>query len=195
MEDQDSLARDGISQDAIIDAAIEIIVRNGFTGLTLRPLASSLGVSVAVIKARMGAKDQLIDRIVELAARRDRQLYARWASLAAQVAPGNSGVRAALADLAFQDWVTAGRQQAVILVELVHHHALQGTGSQLLDQWLASAGDFWSTMIFGSPVLADIALGYVLDEAGFSLAAGDDPAYAVLRVLCLQRLALSLIHI
>ena len=189
MEDQDSLARDGISQDAIIDAAIDIIVRNGFTGLTLRPLASSLGVSVAVIKARMGAKDQLIDRIVELAARRDRQLYARWANLAAQVAPDNSGVRAALANLAFQDWVTAGRQQAVILVELVHHHALQGTGSQLLDQWLASAGDFWSTMIFGSPVLADIALGYVLDEAGFSLAAGDDPAYAVLRVLCLQRLA------
>jgi AcrR family transcriptional regulator len=185
----DSVGRDGIGRDAIVDAAIAIIVRDGFAGLTLRPLASSLGVSVAAISARMGTKDQLIDRIVDDAAQRDQLFFDRWSDLAAQIAPGDTAVRAALADLAFRDWMTAGRQQAIFLIELVHHHALQQAPSRMLDRWLARAGSFWSTLVFGSPALADLALGYVLDEAGFALGGGEDPAYASLRVLCLQRFA------
>ena len=193
MQDTEAAGRDGIGEEAIIDAAIDIVVDNGLSGLTLRPLASRLGVSVAVISARMGSKDGLIDRIVDLAAQRDQRFFARWSGLAADVGPEDTVARAAVADLAFRDWVSAGRRQAIVLVELVHHHALQRAPSPRLDRWLARASAFWSSLIFGSPVLApaltDVALGYVLDEAGFALGAGDDPAYALLRVLCLQRLA------
>nr|WP_274602715.1 TetR family transcriptional regulator [Sphingomonas sp. CFBP 13728] len=185
----DSAGREGIGQDAIVDAAIRIIVHDGLAGLTLRPLASSLKVSVAAISARMGTKDELIDRIVDIAAQRDQLFFDRWSALAAQMPPGDSTVRAALADLAFRDWMTAGGQQAIFLIELVHHHALQQAPSRILDQWLARAGAFWSNLMFGSPTLADLALGYVLDEAGFALGASEEPAYAVLRVLCLQRFA------
>jgi AcrR family transcriptional regulator len=193
MDEKDSIGRDGIDQGAIVDAAIDIIVRNGLGGLTLRPLASSLGVSVAVISARIGAKDRLIDHVVDLAAHRDRDFFARWTKLAARVAPEDGVARAAMADLAFREWASAGRQQAIVLVELVHHHALQGAPSPALDLWLERAGDFWSTMIFGVAGLADLALGYILDEAGFALGAGDDPAYAVLRTLCLQRFAAGVV--
>ena len=193
MGKEDAVSRDCITQDAIVDAAIAIIVRSNFAGLTLRPLAASLGVSVAAISARMGTKDQLIDRVVVLAAQRDQRFFERWSSLAAQIAPDDGIARAALADLAFRDWMTAGRQQAILLIELVHHHALQQAPSRTLDQWLARAGTFWSTLVFGAPVLADLALGYNLDEAGFALGASDDPAYALLRVLCLQRFANGLI--
>lgn len=185
----DSVSREGICQDAIVDAAIDIIVRTGFAGLTLRPLATSLGVSVAAISARMGTKDQLIDRIVDDAAQRDQLFFDRWSDLAAQTTPGDNAVRAAIADLAFRDWMTAGRQQAIFLIELVHHHALHQAPSRMLDRWLTRAGTFWSTLVFGSSTLADLALGYVLDEAGFALGAGEDPAYVSLRVLCLQRFA------
>lgn len=185
----DSVSREGIGQDAIVDAAIDIIVRSGFAGLTLRPLASSLKVSVAAISARMGTKDELIDRIVDIAAQRDQLFFGQWSALAARIMPDDSTVRAALADLAFRDWMTSGRQQAIFLIELVHHHALQQAPSRILDQWLARAGTFWSTLVFGSPTLTDLALGYVLDEAGFALGADEDPAYASLRVLCLQRFA------
>jgi AcrR family transcriptional regulator len=186
---RDSVSREGIGQDVIVDAAIHIIVHSGFAGLTLRPLASSLKVSVAAISARMGTKEELIDRIVDIAAQRDQLFFDQWSALGAQIMPDDSTVRAALADLAFRDWMTAGRQQAIFLIELVHHHALQQAPSRILDQWLARAGAFWSDLVFGSPTLADLALGYVLDEAGFALSANDEPAYAALRVLCLQRLA------
>ncbi|MEG3084605.1 TetR family transcriptional regulator [Sphingomonas sp. PB2P12] len=187
MDEKEPVGRDVIGQDAIVDAAIDTIVRNGLAGLTLRPLASSLGVSVGAISARMGTKDQLIDRVVDLAARRDQHFFDRWIDFAARVGPVDSAARAAVADLAFRDWMTAGRRQAIFLIELVHHHALLQASSRALDQWLTSAGAFWSTLMFGTTALADLALGYVLDEAGFALGAGDDPVYAVLRVLCLQR--------
>lgn len=189
MDGRDPGSRVGIGQDAIVDAALEIIASGGFAALTLRPLAASLGVSVAAVSARMGTKDRLVDRVVDLAAERDAPFFARWTRLAARIAPDDSIARAAVADLAFREWVTADRQQAIFLIELVHHHAVQQTPSDTLDRWLDRAGAFWSTLVFGSSALADLALGYILDEAGFALGARDDPAYAVLRTLCLQRFA------
>ena len=184
-----SVGRDAIEQDVIVDAAIDIIVRNGLAGLTLRPLAASLGVSVAAVSARMGTKEQLVDRVVDVAAQREQRFFDRWASFAVQVAPSDAAARAALADLAFRDWMTTTRRQAILLIEVVHHHALHEAPSRTVERWLAQAGVFWSTLVFGSAALADLALGYVLDEAGFALGAGDDSAYVLLRVLCLQRFA------
>jgi AcrR family transcriptional regulator len=183
------VAQEGIGNDEIVDAALDIIVRAGLAGLTLRPLAARAGISVTAISARMGSKDRLIDGIVDLAAERDRAFFARWLALAARVGPVDALARATTTDLAFRDWIDASRCQAIFLVELVHDRALRPAPSPALDRWLAAAGSFWSTMLFGSPALADLALGYMLDEAGFALGAGNDPAYSMLRILCLQRLA------
>ena len=92
-----SVGRDAIEQDVIVDAAIDIIVRNGLAGLTLRPLAASLGVSVAAVSARMGTKEQLVDRVIDVAAQRDQRFFERWASFAVQVAPSDAAARAAVA--------------------------------------------------------------------------------------------------
>jgi len=193
VQDNESANSEGVSSEAIVDAALDIIVRHGLSGLTLRPLASSLGVSVAAISTRMGAKERLIDRVVTIAARRDQHFFDRWLGLASRVDPIDPVERAALADLAFREWITAERRQATFLIELVHDRALQDAPSPPLDHWLTSASAFWSMLLFGSPALADLALGYVLDEAGFALGAEDDPTYALLRVLCLQRFAAGLL--
>lgn len=186
---QETVGREGIDQNAIADAALDAIVQGGLAALTLRPLASSLGVSVTVICARMGSKEQLIDRVVDLAAARDQAFFGRWLTLAARGVPTGAVTRAAFTDLAFRDWIGKGRKQAIFLIELVHDRALHHRPSPALDEWLARAGAFWSTLLFDTAVLADVALGYMLDEAGFALGAGDDPAYTLLRVSCLQRLA------
>ncbi|WP_140847449.1 TetR family transcriptional regulator [Sphingomonas glacialis] len=188
MTAQDPVAEEDVESDRIVDAALDIIARGGLARLTLRPLAAQLGVSVAVISARMGSKDQLIDRAIDVAAQRDQRFGERWCDLAARIAPTDSATRAALADLAFRDWMTAGRRNVVFLIELVHDRALQDAASAALDRWLAQAGMVWSRLLFGTPALADLALGYMLDEASFALGAGDDPAYTLLRTLCLQRL-------
>lgn len=180
---------EGIDNDMIVDAALDLIAQGGLAALTLRPLASSVGVSVAAISARMGTKDQLIDRAIDMVARRDRMFCDRWLDLAASIAPADSAARAALTDLAFHEWIGAGRQQVFFLVDLIHDRALQHTPSEALDRWLAQSGTFWSTLLFGTTALADLALGYLVDEASFALGAGDDPAYALLRILCLERFA------
>jgi AcrR family transcriptional regulator len=178
---------DGVTSDAIIDAALDILSESGLSGLTLRPLASRVGVTVPAISARMGSKEQLIARIVDVTARRDRVFQDRWLELAERIAPTNSIARAAIADLAFREWATVQRRHAMLLIELVHLRALQPASSPALEMWLDRSGIFWSTLLFGSPELADLALGYILDETAFTLGAGDNHAYGLLRVLCLQR--------
>lgn len=185
----DPTAPEGIDGDTIVDAALDIIAQSGLSALTLRPLAARLGVSVAVISARMGSKEQLIDRAIDLVARRDQRFCDRWSALATRIAPADSAARAALTDLAFREWLSAGRGRVFFLIDLVHDRALQPGASAALDRWLAQAGAFWSTLLFGTATLADLALGYMIDEASFALGAGDDPAYTLLRLLCLQRFA------
>lgn len=179
----------GISVDAIVDQALDLIASGGLAELTLRPLATSLGVSVPVISTRMGSKEQLLEGVTQAAHARDRAFFGKWATLANEVGAGDSASRAAIAELALREWVTRERRQAILLIELVHDRALRPDRLAALEDWLDDAGRFWAKLIFGDAALAELALGYVLDEAGFSLGAGDDPHYALLRSLCLQRFA------
>nr|WP_246426242.1 TetR family transcriptional regulator [Sphingomonas kyeonggiensis] len=184
-----SIAPLGISVDAIVDKALDLIASGGLAELTLRPLAMGLGVSVPVISARMGSKEQLLEGVTKAAHRRDLAFFARWRDLANAIGPMDAAMHAAMAELALRDWVTRERRQIILLIELVHDRALRPDRFQPLEDWLDDAGQFWAEMIFGDAALADLALGYMLDESGFSLGADDNPKYALLRSLCLQRFA------
>lgn len=184
-----SIAPLGISVDEIVDKALDLIAYGGLAELTLRPLATGLGVSVPVISARMGSKEQLLEGVTQAARKRDLAFLGKWESLAKDVGAEDSASRAAIAELALREWVTRERRQAILLIELVHDRALRPDRLAALEDWLDEAGRFWARLIFGDTALAELAMGYVLDEAGFSLGAGDDPKYALLRSLCLQRFA------
>lgn len=153
----------------------------------MRPLAQRAGVSVAVISSRIGSKGDLVERVVAEGHARDRAFFARWHAFAAGLGALDAAARAALANMVFCDWLDGGRRQAFLLIEMVHRQALLTRPDAALDRWLADAGAFWAEMLFGADGPAALALGYVLDEAGFALAAEAVPAYALLRQLCLQR--------
>lgn len=180
---------DSFDSDRIVDAALDLVCRQGLAGLTLRPLAVHAGLSVAVISARLGTKDQIVEQVIDRAAQHDRAFFDRWLALSPHVGSADSAARAALTDLAFREWIVSRRPEVIFLIELIHDRALQPTASPALDRWLESAGAFWSTLVFGCADHADLALGYVIDEASFALGAGDDPLYSLLRVLCLKRFA------
>jgi DNA-binding transcriptional regulator YbjK len=177
----------GVSVDAIVDQALDLVAAGGLAELTLRPLATGLGVSVPVISSRMGSKGQLLEGVTRAAHARDRAFFGKWRDLAHAAGVMEAAARAAIVELALREWVTRERRQAIFFIELIHDRALRPDRFPALEDWLDEAGGFWSELLFAETSLPDVALGYVLDEAGFSLSADQDPRYALLRSLCLQR--------
>lgn len=64
--------------EALLEAALAIVAEDGLGGLTLRPLARRLGWSLAGLSRQVGSKDQLLDRLIQEAARADAQTLAPW---------------------------------------------------------------------------------------------------------------------
>jgi AcrR family transcriptional regulator len=55
----------GLSQDAIVDAALEIVDREGLDALTMRTVAHTLGTGPASLYAHVANKEQLVELLVE----------------------------------------------------------------------------------------------------------------------------------
>jgi AcrR family transcriptional regulator len=171
----------------IIAAALDLIAAHGLTELTLRPLAEAVGMSLNALTQAMGSKEQLVAQVVASAMEQDERFRAGWLARLEAMEPIGPGLRAVLAETVLDDWVTAHRPLACLLIDLVQEAGRQEGCSQALGAWLDAAGLFWAELLFGDPRLADAALGYMLDEAGFSLFAHGNPAYRMLRALCLHR--------
>jgi AcrR family transcriptional regulator len=57
--------RDPISPDAIVDAALALLDRDGFEALSMRALAEELGTGAATLYWHVGSKDGLLDLVFE----------------------------------------------------------------------------------------------------------------------------------
>ncbi|WP_206244379.1 TetR family transcriptional regulator [Novosphingobium terrae] len=171
----------------IIAAALELIAAHGLTELTLRPLAEAVGMSLNALTQAMGSKEQLVAQVVASAMEQDERFREGWLERLRAMAPVAPGLRAVLAQTILDDWVVKHRPLACLLIDLVQEAGRQEGCPDALGVWLDAAALFWAEVLFGDPRQADAALGYMLDEAGFSLFAHADPAYRMLRALCLHR--------
>jgi AcrR family transcriptional regulator len=171
----------------IIAAALEMIAAQGLTELTLRPLAEKVGLSLNALTQTMGTKDQLIAQVVEAAMERDRAFRDAWLDKIRAMEPVGPQMRALLGETILDDWVGPHRALACLLIDLVQEAGRSNTCPPALAAWLDEAAAFWARVLFDDPRQADAALGYIVDEAGFSLFARDVPAYRMIRALCLRR--------
>lgn len=171
----------------IIAAALEMIAAQGLTELTLRPLAEKVGLSLNALTQTMGTKDQLIAQVVEAAMERDRAFRDAWLDKVRAMEPVGPQMRALLGETILDDWVGPHRALACLLIDLVQEAGRSNTCPPALAAWLDEAAAFWARVLFDDPRQADAALGYIVDEAGFSLFARDVPAYRMIRALCLRR--------
>src|SRR5580704_8246289 len=55
----------GITTEAVLAAATDIIERDGLLGLSMRRLAAELGVSTSTVYWHAGTRDQLLDKLIE----------------------------------------------------------------------------------------------------------------------------------
>lgn len=177
------------SKEAIIEQALQLVAGEGIDGLTLRPLAQRTGLSVASVTHHLGSKSAMIDSLASAALAADAAFYADCRQRFDGLAPLPAGARARLANQLFGEWVDRNRLQLTFLIELVHSRVREPDGCAILEDWFAMAGDFWSQILFGTPAASALAMGYMLDEAAYSLGVGGNPIYAALRSLCLDRLA------
>ncbi len=173
--------------EAILNAGIAHIVAEGFTTLTLRPLASRAGVSVGSISHYMGAKDQLLARIVAHAHELDRVFFGPWLERGATLGKAPHPFRAALVDEAFTAWLGHAFDRAVLYSELVSAKSLPDEVRAAFLAWTDLHREIWTAL--AADEHAGILLAASLaDEAAFSLSQHGNTAYLCLRRLCLGRL-------
>lgn len=178
---------DDTAAGPIVAAALEMIAASGLTDLTLRPLAEKVGLSLNALTQIMGTKDQLMAQVLASAMVQDGAFRALWLERKRAMAPIGPGMRAVLAETILDDWVGPHRALACLLIDLVQEAGRSGPCSPALGRWLDDTGSFWAEILFDDPDQADAALGYMIDEAGFSLFAREIAGYRMIRALCLHR--------
>ncbi len=178
---------DAVGATAILDAGIAHVVAEGFNTLTLRPLAERAGVSVGTISHYMGAKDQLLSRIVVHARTLDAAFFAPWMERARLLGEASHAFRLALVEETFNAWIERGFDRVVLYCELVGARGLTGEVQTALAEWAQLHNDAWAALM-ASAQDGRVLSAYLTDEAAFTISLGANPAYRCLRRLCLERL-------
>ncbi len=156
--------------------------------LTLRPLAARAGTTLARVTQEMGQKEALIEELVATAAREDEAFHREWLARLASLTVSGVQMRALVVEAALDDWINRKRHLACLMIEMVQEYGRRNERCPNLEAWLGDAGGFWAEMLFDDPRYGMLAMGYILDETGFSLGAGGDARYILLRGMCLRRL-------
>ncbi|WP_343729240.1 hypothetical protein [Duganella sp.] len=183
-------ARKTPSSDALLAVADRLVRIEGLAGLTLRPLAEALGVSVTVL----GSRAEMLEAICRAAAEQDASLLAAWQQTL-DALPGSlsSAMAAQLAEAVLDDLVTRQRALSMLYLELLHAATWDEAAHTALQPWAARRRAFWQG--FGQraglpPALLDGGWwnGYIISELAYSMVLEADLSYRMLRRLCLQRL-------
>ena len=180
----------------LLQAAATLVVRDGFAGLTLRPLASALGVSASSLSNRYGSRDGIIDQVLRDAAEGDRRDLAVWIGLMDKIGSGAALTLADLAETALDHLAIARRDLSVLFLECVQASGWDASLRNALAEWRQVRADFWNGLARHAGVPEDViesglVEGYFVDELAYSVSLTGLPAYRALRRLCLRRLFTS----
>lgn len=202
MPSQPATSRGGHRPDAsdVLAAACALVSEAGLAGLTLRPLAQRLGVSVSVLSNHFGARSEIIAAIVEAAIVEDALALAPWTQRVAALSPLEPLIAADLAEAALEELTVRGRGRSLLFTELVQAGAWDSEVRAPAARWASERARFWTLLGAGAGLpegLLEIGFlpGYILDELVFSLVLADSGPYRLLRRLCLRRLFSGIVPI
>ncbi|MDE2503321.1 MAG: TetR family transcriptional regulator [Burkholderiales bacterium] len=189
--------RKPLAEADFLAAACAIVARDGLAGLTLRPLAQALGVSVTVLTNRYGARIDVIAAICRAACADEQRLFAAWRRRAAALGRLSPQTAADLAEALLDQLAGAAREFSLLFVELVQACAWDESLRPLFRPWFDARSAFWDAFgaRCGMPrelLASGLLSGYFVDELAFSIALGDLPAYRLLRRIGLRRLCAGL---
>lgn len=176
--------------DALVRAACEIVERDGLAGLTLRPLAEALGVSVSVLTNRYGARSSVMAAVCATAQEQDARLFDVWRAMLDKLGTLPADMAAEIAEAVLEDLETRGRALSLLFLELMHASSWDPSLRSAFLPWAGQRNAFWDAFAAAAlPVgLRRWWHGYVLAELAYGLVLHGMPSYRILRRLCLRRL-------
>lgn len=173
----------------LVQAACLIVERDGLAGLTLRPLAEALGVSVSVLTNRHGSRSGVLAAICAAARTRDAILLDEWHGTLAQAGTPTPAIAAELSEAFLDDLCTRGRPLSFLFLELMHASGGDDALRAALQPWADARRALWDRLPAHAlpAALRDWWYGYMIAEVAYGLALNTLPAYRILRRLCLRR--------
>ncbi|KQW91662.1 hypothetical protein ASC94_18020 [Massilia sp. Root418] len=177
----------------MLDAACRIVLSEGLAGLTLRPLADTLGVSVTVLTTHYGARADIIAAICSAACAQDALQAERWRTTLAALRSMPPAMAADLAEAILEEQATQQRAVSLLYLELLHACTWDPSLQPAFAAWRAQQRAFWDEFAHRAGLAPALLAcgwwhGYVVAELAYSMALDAQPAYRMLRRLCLQRL-------
>ncbi|WBS05397.1 TetR family transcriptional regulator [Pseudoduganella sp. SL102] len=177
----------------LLAAACRIVAAEGLAGLTLRPLAKALGVSVTVLTNHYGGRADILAAICRAAAERDAALLDGWRTTLAALGALPPGVAASLAEAILDDLSASGRALSVLYLECLHACTWDAALRPGFAGWAGLRRAFWDDFAGRAGLPATLLAcgwwnGYAIAELAYGMALDGDAAYRLLRRLGVQRL-------
>jgi AcrR family transcriptional regulator len=177
--------------DTLLAAACAIVATEGLAGLTLRPLAAALGVSVTVLSTRYGARVDVIAAICDAAAAHDASILAAWRARLVSLETLPPTIAADLAETILEELVTRERAVSMLYLEVLHACTWDETLRPAFAPWAEVRRGFWNGFAMRAglaPALHDWWHGCTITELAYGIVLDPVPSYRMLRRLCLRRL-------
>jgi AcrR family transcriptional regulator len=177
----------------LLAAACRIVGDEGLAGLTLRPLAEMLGVSVTVLTKNYGARADIIATICRAACEQEAPLFDDWRKTLAVLKVVPPVIAADLAESILEELATRQRALSMLYLEILHACTWDESLRPGFAEWAQQRRAFWDEFAerAGLPkVLRDCAWwhGYVIAELAYGVALNAVSSYRMVRRLCLRRL-------
>jgi AcrR family transcriptional regulator len=177
----------------LLAAACGIVAQNGWAGMALRPLAESLDVSVTVLSNHYGTRADVVAAVCRAAHGEEQRIFEGWRTTLAKLDTLSAALAADLADTILQELAVRHRDFSLLFMEILQSAGWDEPLRTAFSPWLDERMRFWAQ--FGAraglpPALTDSGWlgGYFVDELAFSIGLDHQPAYRMLRRLCLRRL-------
>jgi len=178
--------------DALLAAACRIVEAEGLAGLTLRPLALALEVSVTVLNTHYGTRADVIAAICRAAGALDAVHSGRWKETLSALGAMPSSLAADVAEAMLEALVTEQRATTILYLELLQGCTWDATLHAAFAEWDAQRRQLWQQFAQGAGLAPSLVAcgwwyGYVVTELAYGVALNPLLPYRMLRRLCLQR--------
>ncbi len=182
----------------LLRAAARRVAKDGVAGLTLRPLAAELGLSVSSLTSRYGSREDIVAQVLTEAAAEDRHNLGAWAQMRDRIPTGQGLAVADVAEMMLDHAAADQRDLSVLFLECVQAGGWDSQVRWALSEWRDVRAHAWNGLARHAGLPEDVVRsglieGYFIDEFAYSVALADLPAYRALRRLCLRRLFSNLL--